>query len=425
MNPIVKTPADGVTFLSITDERFTTARITMSFYVPLSEETAGVHAVLPFLLHRGCRRFPTMTAFRREQERLYGANIYADVTGAGETQIVQLAMTCLDDRYALHGEALTAQCTELLLDVLFDPPLEENGLFREKDVEQERRCTLESIAAEINDKRRYAIAKAKRLLCQGEPYAVSKYGTKESVQAITPADLVQAWQNLLRHAPMRVVYQGPGDGQAVCDALAARIPDREVKELPPIVTAAAKDTVAREQESMDVNQCQLVLGLRTPIAGDDPRCDAMRLANAILGGTPQSLLFLHVREEHSLCYYCASRYDRKKGVVLIDSGVQQASLEQAETEILRQLEALKAGDFDDEMMENTRLSVLDSLMGASDSPSTLADWYIAQGPDRLRSPEELAERLRTVTREQIVEAANTLTLDCVYTLTPDGKEAQA
>ncbi len=425
MNPLVTAPAQGVTFLSITDERFTTARITISLYLPLAEETAGVYAVLPFLLHRGCRRFPTMTAFRRELDRLYGASIYADVTGSGETQIVQLAMSCLDDRYALRGEALTAQCAELLLDVLFDPPLDEDGLFRQKDVDQECRCTLESIAAQINDKRRYAISKAKELLCAGEPYAVSKYGTKESVEALTREDLTAAWKTLLRTAPMRVVYQGPGDGKAVSDAICARLQKRDVRVLPPVVMGEAKSSVARESESMDVHQCQLVLGLRTPIAGDDPRCDAMRLANAVLGGTPQSLLFLHVREEHSLCYYCASRYDRKKGVVLIDSGVQETSLSQAETEILRQLEALKAGDFDDEMLENTRLSLLDTLMGASDSPAATADWYVTQGPDRLRSPDEMAEAIKLVTREQVIEAASTLTLDCVYTLTPTQREVQA
>ena len=422
MNPISYTPCDGVSFLALTDDRFTTSRITVSIYLPLDEQTAGVNAVLPFLLSRGCKALPTMTVFRRALERLYGADIDADIVSAGEMQILQLSMSCLNDRYALHGENLTADCARLLLDVLFDPPLDENGVFAAQDVAQECRCTLESIAAEINNKRRYAIAQVKRLLCEGEPYAVSKYGTKESVAAVTPEALTAAWKAVLREAPMRVIYQGPTDGKAVADAFAARCGDRKVKTLPPIVVREAKKEVARQNEQMDVNQCQLVLGLRTPILGDDARCDAMRLANAVLGGTPQSLLFLHVREEHSLCYYCASRYDRQKGVLVIDSGVEQASLEKAETEILRQLAALKAGDFSDEMLEDTRLSVLDSLASSEDSPSATAAWYSAQGPEAMRSPADVADGVRAVTREQVIEAANTLTLDCVYMLTPEGKE---
>ncbi len=422
MDPILHTPCDGVSFLTITDDRFTTSRITVNMYLPLAEDTAGVNAVLPFVLRRGCKALPTMVEFHRALERLYGADIDADVVSAGEMQILQMSMSCLDDRYALHGESLTADCAGLLLDVLFDPPLDENGLFAAEEVQQECRCTLESIAAEINNKRRYAVAQCKRLMCEGEPYAVSKYGTAESVAAVTPESLTAAWHVLLREAPMRVIYQGPSDGKAVADALAARLGERCVKTLPPVVVREAKAEVARQHEQMDVNQCQLVLGLRTPILGDDARCDAMRLANAVLGGTPQSLLFLHVREEHSLCYYCAARYDRQKGVVVIDSGVEQASLSKAEEEILRQLAALKAGDFSDEMLENTRLAVLDSLKASEDSPSATAAWYGAQGPDAMRTPAAVADGVRRVTREQVIEAANTLTLDCVYTLTPVGEE---
>ena len=159
MEPILTTPASGVSFLRLTDDRFTTSRITVSLYLPLAEETAGTYAVLPFLLRRGCRELPTMQEFSRKLESLYGASIYADVQTAGETQILKLSMSCVDDRYALAGESVTGACAKLLLAVLFDPPLTDKGVFADEDVAQERRCTLESIAAEINDKRRYAIAK--------------------------------------------------------------------------------------------------------------------------------------------------------------------------------------------------------------------------------------------------------------------------
>lgn len=424
MTPILHTPAAGVTFLTINDDRFTTARLTVSLYLPLAEETAGAYAMLPFLLRRGCRRFPTMTAFHRQLDRLYGANIDGYVSKAGETQIVNLTMSCIEDRFALRGEAVAATCAELLLDVLFDPALED-GLFRPEDVEQERRCTLESIAAEINEKRRYAVSRCRELLCAGEPYAVSKYGTKEAVERLTAEDLTAAWRTMLATAPMRVIYQGSGDADAVKEAFVKRLAGRKVCALPPVVTAAAKPTVARGNEQMDVNQCQLVMGFRTDVHGDDPRCDAMRLANAILGGTPHSLLFLHVREEHSLCYYCVSRYDRQKGIVLIESGVAQESLEQAQAEILRQLDALKSGDFDDDALENARLSVIDALMGAQDSAGATAEWYSAQGPDAMRSPADVAAGIRAVTREQVLEAANTICHDCVFTLTPIAKEGQA
>lgn len=424
MEPLVQTPANGVSFLHIPDDRFTTARITVSLYVPLCEETAGLYAVLPYLLRRGTRAFPTMTAFNRELDRLYATGISGFVSSVGETQIVNITAGFLNDEYALNGEPMAAQCAGLLLDVLFDPPLE-NGLFREADVQQEIRCTLESIAAEINDKRTYAVSRCKRLLCEGEPYAISKYGTKEQVEALTPAALADGWKRLLATAPVRVVYQGSGDAAAVRDAIVARLGEREVAVLPPITTADAKSVIARENETMDVNQCQLVLGLRTAVMGDHELNDAMRLANAIFGGTPHSFLFRHVREEQSLCYYCVSRIDRRKGIMMVESGVEEASLEKAETEILHQLERLKNGAFTDEELDNARLSIIDSLAGVEDSASTTAQWYFTQSLDRARTPQQVIDAVRAVTREQVVAAAQTLTLDCVYTLTPAKKEETA
>ncbi len=424
MKPIFMTPADGVSFLTIPDDRFTTARISVSIYLPLREETAGAVAMLPFLLRRGCRRLDNVTAFHHALDSLYGANIDGYVTSAGETQIVNMTMSCIDDRFALQNEAVAAQCADLLLDVLFDPALED-GVFRSEDVEQERRCTLESIAAEINDKRRYAVSRLKAILCEGEPYAVSKYGTAKQVEALTADELTAMWRQMLKSAPIRIIYQGSGDGDAVRKAFAEKLAERQVTALPPVVKAAAKDTVARVNEQMGVNQCQLVLGLRTAILGDDPRSDAMRMACGILGGTPHSLLFVHVREEHSLCYYCSSRYDRHKGIVIIDSGVSPDKLEQAEAEILRQLADLQNGNFDDDMIDNTRLSLIDALNGAGDSAAATAEWFSAQGPEGFRSPEDVIEGIRRVTREQIIEAAKTLQYDSVFTLTPHGKEETA
>lgn len=420
--PVISTPANGVTFLSVDDDRFTTTRLTVSFYMPLDEKTAGAYAVLPFLLRRGCHAFPDMTAFHRELDRLYGAHVSASVSRAGETQVITLAMTWLDDRFALNGEAVSEHCAQLMLSLLFEPPLE-NGVFRAQDVEQEKRCALETIAAQINDKRRYARKQCERLICGQEPYAVSCYGTKETVGALTAAELTQAWRLMLQKAPVQIIYHGREGAQKAEKAFADRLKDRAPDRLPPVITADAGKTVAEQVETMDVNQCQLVLGLRTPVHGTHPLVDAMRLACAVLGGTPHSLLFLNVREKNSLCYYCLSSYDRQKGILLIDSGVEKKMLSRAQEEILRQLSALKNGEFDEQALENARLSVLDSLLGSEDSAPATASWYAAQGnSSALRSPEDVAQAVRAVTRRQVLDAAATISLDCIYMLTPTDKE---
>lgn len=82
------------------------------------------------------------------------------------------------------------------------------------------------------------------------------------------------------------------------------------------------------------------------------------LMNTLLGGCASSMLFKHVREEQSLCYYCASTYDRLQGIMLIDSGVEAANAERTREEILRQLEALRQGQFSDDELEAARRSLI-------------------------------------------------------------------
>lgn len=53
---------------------------------------------------------------------------------------------------------------------------------------------------------------------------------------------------------------------------------------------------------------------------------------AMFGGTPFSRLFVNVREKLSLCYYCAARFDRITGIMLVDSGVEAQNREKAQAE---------------------------------------------------------------------------------------------
>lgn len=415
--------ADGVTFLALPETRFTTFRLTVNMYLPLAKETAGQYAILPFLLRRGCREYPDMTAFQRALDRLYGAYVSGSVSRAGETQALTLSMAGLEDRFALNGESVSERCARLMLSLLFEPPLS-NGAFRLEDVEQERRCLLETIASEINDKRRYARTLCERLMCEGEPYAVPVNGSAEQVASLTAASLTAAWRDVLRKAPMQIFYQGSGDVQTIAGAFREKLSGRRPVPLPPVMTAPARAQVAVREERMDVNQCQLVLGYRTPVFGDHPLVDAMRIAVAVFGGTPNSLLFMNVREKLSLCYYCSAAYDYLKGVMLVNSGLEEKNMDLAREEIARQFHRLQSGDFTDDALEQARLAVLDSLNSVEDSAASTAAWYASQTMNaHLRTPAEVAASVRGITREQVLAAAGTIGSDCMVTLLPKEGEA--
>ncbi len=422
MSITVFEPAEAVRVIAIPDtaERFKTAQLTVQLLVPLSEESAAANALVPFLLRRACRTFPDFPALKRELDRLYGARLTAAVRRVGEAQALYLQMTCLDDRFALNGEAVATQCAALLCEMLFRPVLE-NGTFRHDDMEEERRCLLETIRAEINNKRGYARTRCTELLCEGEPYAVRASGTEAAVAALTAADVTAAWERVLRTARVQILYHGNGDGHAV----AAPFVDgfRAIDRTPCDLTVTRRTTVDTRrdgEELMAVAQGKMVLGfVNTADTVDVP---ANRMANALFGGTAFAMLFRTVREKLSLCYYCMSSFDRLKGVGMIDSGVEADKLPVARAEIERQLALLKAGEFTDEDLENTRRYLVSQYRTVGDLQSTLIGWYDGQAlEDVLQTPEEAADALLTVTREQVTAAAKAWEIACEFRLLPNGE----
>lgn len=419
--------APGVRFLALPDARFKTAKLTVALYLPLREETASAQALLPYVLCRACRTYPDFSALQLRLSELYGADIVPSVLRVGEQQVLAFSAVSLQDRFALDGEPITAACAGLLRDMLFDPVLE-NGALRAQDVAQEQRCLEEQIQSEINEKRLYARRRCEVLTCEGEPYAVDRFGTVEGVRAVTPQSLTDTWKRVLREAQVLILYQGDGDGRTAATTLAQAFTAAGTDRLtlPAPVVKGGDGTVNTVCETMDVKQAKLVMGFRTTVAEPSAEVPAMRLLNALWGGTFSSLLFQNVREKLSLCYYCSSSFDRQKGLFLVDSGVEVAKAATAKAEILRQLQQIRDDAFTEEELENARRAIVNQFYEAEDLPGTLSAWYIGQGPaDTFRSPAQAAKELEQVTRAQVVALANTVTLCCVYCLSGEEMNSDA
>ncbi len=415
----------GVYSLLIPDERFKTSQLTVALLMPLSKETVEQYALLPRLLIRGCAAYPDFTALHRRLNQLYGAAVTGDVARIGETQALILTAECTSDRYAIGGEQLTAACAELLCEMLFRPALE-NGVFRAEDVETERRCLAEEVRAEINEKRWYARRRAERLLCPDEAYGIGRYGSAEIIESLTPQAVTAAWQRVLREASVQLILQSdralPEVEATLCREFAA------VSGRRPIVchtdTVTRLPEFRRQVERMEVGQSKLVLGFRAGCAEPQAGVNAVRLMNALLGGTATSLLFKNVREKLSLCYYCSSVYDRIKGVLFVQSGVDEKNAERAENEILAQLEAVRRGEFTDEELEAARRSIVQSFEAVNDSQGARSAWYVSQAaledPD---TPEATREAIEAVTREEVIAAAKQVRYECAYLLAQKGETA--
>ena len=402
-------------------KKFKTSYLSAQVITPLRQETAALNALLPAVLHRGTVRCPDMEQLSAAMDRLYGAQIDYTVRKKGERQCVGFVASVIDDAFAPRGERLLEPTAQLLGELLLDP-VTRGGRFLSEYVESEKNNLIDAIRAVRNDKRDWADLRLMQEMCAAEPYGVRRLGDEESAKKIHNRKLYQHSRQLMSSSRLELYYCGSADEQRLTDALLhafAALPRGVVEPLPEMRRYAAPEQPRIITENMDVTQGKLSMGFRCE-SRDVP---AMIMANLLFGGSSNSKLFLNVREKLSLCYYASSQYARSKGILTVSSGIETKDYDRALEEILRQLKAVQEGEWEDWELPGARSTILSSLQAMTDGQGAMENWFLGQNATgETETPAELAARLREVTPERIMAAAQSIQLDTVYFL--KGKEGE-
>ena len=407
--------ADGVYFSSITDKRYKKNLISVAFSTQLSEDTATENVIVPVLLTKCNSKLPTYKAFNNKMSRLYASGIGGTAGRQYDLQTISFGAYYLDDIYALSGEKMTGIMTDILIDCLTSP-VTENGVFSEKFVELEKKTVIDNIETAINDKRSYAIERAMKTICKGEPASVCSYGTVEKAKLITPDSAYKAYRRMLETMPCEIICTGCSDFEGVAEKFAAAFEKvgRHDIENTTIALSPVKTQTEEVTERLTVNQSKLVLGFKSH-SDDDA---ALVLLQKIFGGTTSSKLFRNVREKMSLCYYCSAARNDLKGIMLVNSGVENENIEKTKEAVIDQLEEIKNGDFTNEDINFAEMAIKNDFKSVADSAGNVSNWYFdCIRKNDIVTPEEKLGRYLGVSKERIIAAAKSMVLDSVYVLT--------
>lgn len=413
---------DRVYLTYIPSEKFKTSFLSAQIAAPLEKETAGCNALMVNVLSRGTVRCPDMAAIGRELDLLYGARLEPTVRKKGENQLFGFVASCVDDRFLPKEEKLLEKLTDLLGE-FFCTPVTRGGRLLAEYVESERENLADMIRSDINDKRAYAARRLLEEMCAGERYAVRRMGSAGDVEKISLQKLNRYYREILSKGRLELFYCGSAPEKRVAGAFArafAALPRQGALEPAPTVRRPARETCRTVTEELDVGQGKLCIGCRTDCAD----MAAAMLMNAMFGGATTSKLFVNVRERLSLCYYADSAFHRLKGLITVSSGIEFENYDRAVEEILRQLEALGRGEWEDWEFEGARQSLVNSLRTMEDSAGSLEDFVMGQaaagGDETIPG---LIAALEGVTPERVRAAAVSVKPDTIYFL--KGKEDRA
>ena len=407
----------GVYLTAVQSDKFKTGCFSLNLLRPMKKEEAAANALIPSVLLRGSETCPDIASISAKLDELYGASVGTLVRKKGEVQLVGFYCDYVQDEYV--DEPVFAPVMAFLAELLLHPRLE-NGIFPEAVVDSEKLNLENAMLSRINDKRTYAASQLIRTMCAGQPYGIPRIGEPDDLKNITAKSLYAHYRDLLATSRVELFYMGslsPAAVTKVLQTVLAELPRAEVFVPVGTTPAPAARPVQEKTERLDVTQGKLSLGFFTDITAKDPRYPALVLAATVFGGGATSKLFTNVREKMSLCYYASASFEKFKGVLSVSSGVEFSKLETAKTEILRQLEACKAGDITDDELESARGYLVSDLKIAMDSPGRLDDYYMGQILlEQDGTMEDLASAIARVTKQEAADAIQALRLDTIYAL---------
>ena len=413
---------EGIKIHKIETNQFKTNLYAVFLATPLSRENVTKDALIAAVLRRGTMSIPSQDKISKELEEMYGASFDCGIEKTGDNHIIKFYLEALNEEFLPEKEELTQKCINILLDIVTNPLVENNG-FKKEYVDSEKENLKQIINGKIDNKSRYALDRCIEEIFKGEPYGLYKYGYIEDLENITPESLYEYYKKLIQNCKIDIYYSGLFNDNKTEEIINKKLQENkiELRKAEYIVNNETTEKKNIEQpkiieDSMDITQGKLVLGLQINDNNKDSRF-AASVYNAVLGGGANSKLFQNVREKNSLAYTASSSYIRTKNIILVHCGIDIDKYKKALETIKEQLEDMKKGNFTDEDVEDSKKLIISSIKSISAEQDTEITYdYGQELSSEHMTIEEYEEKIQNITREQIIEISNKININTIYFL---------
>jgi predicted Zn-dependent peptidase len=361
-----------------------------------TKDQNGISHFLEHMVFKGTPKRPKASDISRELDSL-GAQYNAFTTQEFTGYYAKVASSKLDEA----------------LDVVGDMYM--NPLFEEAEINKEKGVIIEEVRM-YNDLPQRKVQEVLSLLMFGDqPAGWSVLGTEDNIRKFSRADFIKYRNDHYVSSAATVLVAGSFDektivskveevfGGVVDDAKKTKLAIVEDQKVP-AVKAFYKET----------DQTHLVIATRT-FAISDKRIPAMTVLTTILGGGMSSRLFSKLRDEMGICYYIRAAHDpfTDHGDLSISAGVDNARVEEAVREILKQCLMLK-----NELVGEVELKkVKDYISGTTllelETSEARAEYCGFQEilKQEVETPEEFMKKINAITAVDVKKLAEQIFVD--------------
>lgn len=410
----------GVNLNIIPSKQFKTTRIFISFIKNIeSKKELAERALLANYLEMYSQNYPTQIDIARKLSQMYGASFGSSVDRRGNYQLINFSIDYIESKYLAGNEDLLSEVIEFLKEIIFNPlRVGENKNFDEETFTRQKNNTITYLKSIKEDKQAYAAAKLRKLYFDNEIQQVPSFGESEDVEKLTISDVMDAYQKMLNTDRVEVMISGDVNTDEVVNKFSVLpFKVRNISRASMSYTQEIKQEIVTQIDEEPLSQSKFDMAFRLPVVYRGDLHYAALVFNSLFGGSALSLLFTVVREKMSMAYYANSNFDPFRQLLVVQTGISYTNKDKVQELILEQLERLRKGDFEDELLEQNKNNLISSYISRLDSQtSALLRAQSAALTGINVTVEEWLDNLQSVTKDDVMKVAKMVELQATYML---------
>ena len=306
---------------------------------------------------------------------------------------------------------MNEESIKFVLDLIFKPRLD-------NDVNKCKKKIEKSILSLNDNKLKYALLKL--LQSTGDmPYSYNNYGEIADLEKITIEDIKKYYDSVIANDIVDVFVVGNVDNNQIKQIFKDyfKVTTFHKRELSLVVSELPKVKKVNEIREFDkVNQTQFTMLYSLSGITDYERKYVLPVYGELLGGSSNSILFDMVREKNSYAYYVNALVKSYDNLMIIYSGIEKGNENEVSKLIKKSLSLVSKGKFDLNKLESSKKTLISAIESSLDNPINIIDNYYAKILVDALDINEKIEKIKNVSKEDIVSVSKKIDLHTVFLL---------
>lgn len=387
----------------IKQHKFKNTIVSIRFLMPLEAKKILPRMVLANLLNDVCERYDTKQKVSMRLDEMYGSTLQISSSVVGNAQVISASIKSIHSSFIEKEENMLEQQFALLYEFLLRP-LRKDGHFLLERLEEAKRIQRDYMQRIDDDPNSFCMNEAFKIAGRGQPLGIGVDLTYEELNDISLSMVEAEYESLITKTKADLLVFGNVEEKEVnqlCEKYFSLLLGHENKIT--VDYCLKKDEMKpRFYGYKDISQSYITSIYATNLSNRDSDFKALRVANAIFGQLPSSLLFQNVREKNSLCYSIYSGINPYDGIIGVSTGVDKKNIDKTLSLIEEQYKKMIRSDYDDELLETSKKMIIDSLRSSNDNMnSIMALAYRNVILHQQETLEDIIEGIRTVSREDV------------------------